>query len=156
MQVWRICKQKHLATAFDGWGGLYADGRWTPQGYPVVYTAESLALASLEVFVHLESDRVPMSAIRGNLSDTLAVTTVKIADLPTDWQELTAYPILQQIGRNWLTKNLTPILKVPSAIIPVEFNYLLNPQHPDLQVELDLPLEFRFDHRMWKINTNPT
>ena len=154
MQVWRICKQQHLATAFDGIGGLYTDGRWTPQGYPVVYTAESLALASLEVFVHLESDRLPLRAIRANLSDNLAIMTVKIGDFPIDWQELTAYPILQQIGRDWLTKHYTPILKVPSAIIPIEFNYLINPRHPDLQVELDPPLQFKFDHRMWKVNQN--
>jgi RES domain-containing protein len=152
MQVWRICKQQHVATAFAGIGGLYADGRWTPQGYPVVYTAESLALASLEVFVHLESDRLPLRAIRANLSDALAMTTVEIADLPTDWQEITAYPVIQQIGREWLTKKLTPILKVPSAIIPVEFNYLLDPQHPDLRVELDPPLQFIFDRRLWKVN----
>ena len=103
MRVWRICQQQHLSTAFEGIGGLYADGRWTPQGYPVVYTAESLALASLEVFVHLESDKLPLRAIRASLSDSSLMTTVEIGDLPADWQELTAYPILQQIGRDWLT-----------------------------------------------------
>ena len=45
---------------------------------------------------------------------------------------------------------MRPILKVPSAIVPVEFNYLLNPQHPDLTVRLEPPQEFKFDRRMWK------
>lgn len=60
------------------------------------------------------------------------------------------YPKLQQIGRDWLLSKRTPILKVPSAIVPVEHNYLLNPEHPDLKVTLEAPIEFKFDRRMWK------
>ena len=52
MFVWRICSKKYQSSAFSGTGGLYTSGRWHPQGYKIVYTAESLALASLEIFVH--------------------------------------------------------------------------------------------------------
>ncbi len=52
MFVWRICATKHQKSAFSGVGGLYVPGRWHPQGHKIVYTAESLALASLEIFVH--------------------------------------------------------------------------------------------------------
>lgn len=152
MQVWRICKQKHQSSAFSGIGGLYASARWTPQGFKVVYTAESLALASLEVFVHTESDRIPLVAIRAFLPDDAAMTVVDVISLPKNWQTVAAYPVLQDIGKQWLQKQETPILKVPSSIIPVEFNYLLNPQYPDLQLSLDPPLEFKFDERMWKVN----
>lgn len=152
MQVWRICKQKHFESAFSGIGGLYASARWTPQGFKVVYTAESLALASLEVFVHTESSRIPLVAIRAFLPEDVAMTVIDVSSLPEDWQSIEAYPILQNIGKQWLQKQETPVLKVPSAIIPVEFNYLLNPQHPDLRVSLEPPLEFRFDERMWKAN----
>lgn len=152
MQVWRICKQKHQSSAFSGIGGLYAPARWTPQGFKVVYTAESLALASLEVFVHTESDRIPLIAIRAFLPDDIAMTVVDVNSLPEDWQTVAAYPILQNIGKQWLQKQDSPVLKVPSSIIPVEFNYLLNPQHPDLQLSSEPPLEFKFDDRMWKIN----
>ncbi len=151
MQVWRICKQKHQSSAFSGIGGLYAPTRWTPQGFKVVYTAQSLALASLEVFVHTESDRIPLIAIRAFLPNDIAMTIVDINNLPEDWQSTTAYPSLQNIGKQWLQKQETPVLKVPSSIIPVEFNYLLNPQHPNLQINLEPPLEFKFDARMWKI-----
>ncbi len=151
MQVWRICKQKHQRSAFSGVGGLYAQARWTPQGFKVVYTAESLALASLEVFVHTESDRIPLIAIRAFLPDDIAMTVVEVSNLPENWQSMAAYPVLQNIGKQWLQKQETPILKVPSSIIPVEFNYLLNPQHPDLEFSLEPPLEFKFDERMWKI-----
>ena len=147
MIVWRICSRKYQETAFSGEGGLYASGRWHPQGLKIVYTAESLALASLEIFVHLESNNVPLVAIKAHIPD---VAIEKVERLPDNWQEVSAYPLLQKIGRDWLTSGETPILKVPSAIVPVEYNYLLNPQHPDLQVILEPPVEFRFDRRMWK------
>ena len=149
MYVWRICQRKHSHTAFTGEGGLYASGRWHPQGFKIVYTAESLALATLEVFVHIESDRLPLMAIRAWLVDDLAVEEASRDHLPNNWQEESAYPALQQIGKDWL-QSMRPILKVPSAIVPVEFNYLLNPQHPDLTVRLESPQEFKFDRRMWK------
>ena len=152
MQVWRICKRKHLDSAFSGIGGLYAPARWTPQGFNVVYTAESLALASLVGFVHTESDRIPLVAIRAFLSDDIAMTVVDVDSLPENWQSIAAYSVLQKIGKQWLQKQETAVLKVPSSIVPVEFNYLLNPQHPDLQVSLEPPLEFKFDDRMWKGN----
>lgn len=72
MQIWRICKTKHQDSAFSGTGGLYAPGRWTPQGFLVVYTAESLSLASLEVFVHTESDRISLVALRAFLPENVA------------------------------------------------------------------------------------
>ena len=150
MQVWRLCKQKHQDTAFSGEGGLYTSGRWHPKGFPIVYTAESLALATLEVFVHTESNQIPLVAIRAYLPDALPIETVEIADLPAHWQEVSAYPELQRIGKQWLQSKGAPILKVPSAIVPVEFNYLLNPLHPDLKLSLDPPKAFRFDHRLWK------
>ncbi len=150
MQVWRICKEKHLSSSFSGIGGLYAPARWTPQGFRVVYTAQSLALASLEVFVHTESSRIPLVAIRAFLPEDIAMTVVNVNRLPADWQTIAAYPTLQDIGKQWLQKQETPVLKVPSSIIPVEFNYLLNPQHPDLRVSLEPPLKFKFDDRMWK------
>jgi len=150
VQVWRICKKRHKNTAFSGEGGLYTPVRWTPQGVRAVYTAESLALASLEVFLHTESNRIPLIAIRALLPEDIAIETVTLGSLPADWQQEAAYPVLQNIGKQWLLSNRTPILKVPSAIIPVECNYILNPQHPDLKLTLEPPLEFKFDSRMWK------
>jgi RES domain-containing protein len=150
VQVWRICKKKHKDTAFSGEGGLYAPARWTPQGFRVVYTAESLALASLEVFVHTESNKIPLIAIRAILPEDIAIETVSLDSLPIDWQQEAAYPILQNIGKQWLMSRRTSVLKVPSAIIPIEFNYILNPQYPGFKLFLNPPMEFKFDERMWK------
>ena len=86
------------------------------------------------------------------MPDDIAMTVVDVNSVPDNWQSMTANPVLQDIGKQWLQKQDSPILKVPSSIIPVEFNYLLNPQYPDLQFSLEPPLEFKFDNRMWKIN----
>lgn len=150
MRIWRICKKKHQDSAFSGAGGLYAPARWSPQGFLVVYTSESLALASLEVFVHTESNQIPLVAIRAFLPDDIAVAEVDADSLSSSGQSKAAYLDLQNIGKQWLLSQQTPVLKVPSAIIPVEFNYLLNPQHPDLQLVLEPPMNFKFDERMWK------
>jgi RES domain-containing protein len=153
MNVWRICSKKYRDTAFSGIGGLYTQSRWLPKGYHVVYTAESLALASLEVFVHTaESGSIPLVAIKASIQDDIAIETIDLDVLPSNWQEESAYPQLQQIGAEWIKSQRTPILKVSSAIIPVEFNYIFNPEHPDLKFQRDLEMDFKFDQRMWKFS----
>jgi RES domain-containing protein len=107
-------------------------------------------LATLEVFVHIESDRIPLIAIKAWISDDIEIEEVNINDLRNNWQEESAYPVLQEIGKKWLQQQRNPVLKVPSAIVPVEFNYLLNPLHPALKFTLEPPIVFKFDRRMWK------
>lgn len=149
MEVWRICTQKHEMTAFSGDDGLYAPGRWHPQGSPIIYTASSLSLATLELLMPLESQTIPLVAIRAFIPDDIAIETVNVLSLPANWQDIAAYPQLQAIGKKWLSENKTPILKVPSAIVPAEFIYLLNPRHLDLKIELEPSLKFTFAERKW-------
>lgn len=148
MRIWRITSRKHIETVFSGVGGRYASGRWHPQGYKISYTSESLALASLEVFVHSETTNIPLACISATIPDTTPI--LEITDLPTNWQDVSAYSVLQEIGRKWIRQMEYPVLKVPSAIIPVEYNYLINPEHPQLQLQPEQVLEFQFDRRMWK------
>ncbi|MEL7477092.1 MAG: RES family NAD+ phosphorylase [Cyanobacteria bacterium J06555_12] len=149
LMLWRLSKKKYAASAFSGDGGLYVAGRWTPKGFRATYTSESLALASLEVFVHAETRNLPLTGVRAYI-DKPVVEEVSIKSLPDDWQQTSAYPILQSIGERWLTEMSAPILKVPSAIVPVEYNYILNPTHPDLAIVTEPPIVFQFDRRMWK------
>lgn len=151
MRIWRIAARRHINTVFSGVGGLYTSGRWHPQGYKISYTSESLALASLEVFVHSETTDIPLACVSAIIPDTTPI--LEITDLPANWQDVAAYPMLQEIGRKWLQAIEYPVLKVPSAIIPVEYNYLINPEHPDLQLQTEQVLEFQFDSRMWKKST---
>lgn len=148
MYLWRICAAKYLDSAFSGLGGLYVSGRWHQRGQKIVYTAESLALATLEIFVHLESDRISLVAIKIKTSEKQEIE--EVSNLSSNWQETEAYPQLQQIGTEWLKSGRTPILKVPSVIVPVEFNYLLNPEHPDWQLSKILTINYQLDRRLWK------
>jgi RES domain-containing protein len=124
MYLWKISKQQHQTTAFSGEGGLYASSRWHPQGWRIVYTASSLARATLEIFVHLESDRIPLIAIRAEILSDIEIQAVKSQDLSEQWQQISSYPQLQEIGKKWLQTPSTAIPPVPSAIVPAEFNYL--------------------------------
>jgi RES domain-containing protein len=98
----------------------------------------------------LESDRLPLVAIKVYLPTNLKVEEVKLQDLPPNWQDVASYSLLQKIGQDWLSSRRTPILKVPSAIVPVENNCLFNPEHPQFEVEIEPPIKFQFDQRMWK------
>jgi RES domain-containing protein len=72
VRIWRITATKHIDTVFSGVGGLYASGRWHPQGYKISYTSESLALASLEVFVHIETTDIPLAIVSTIIAEACA------------------------------------------------------------------------------------
>ncbi|MDJ0648735.1 MAG: RES family NAD+ phosphorylase [Xenococcaceae cyanobacterium MO_188.B19] len=93
MYLWRICAAKYQDSSCSGLGGLYAAGRWHQKGNKIIYTAESLALATLEIFVHLESDRVPLVAIKAQIDDDVEIGTV--SNLRANWQEADAFSQLQ-------------------------------------------------------------
>lgn len=151
MRVWRICSREHRR--FDGEGARRYGGRWNHTGTSVVYTSGSMSLAALELFVHVDIDIAPgeLVAIQADIPDTLTIETVKIDSLPKDWRRYPAPEALKEIGTACAKKGSTAILAVPSAVIPEERNYLLNPTHRDFRrIRLRKPVAFRFDPRMWK------
>jgi RES domain-containing protein len=112
-----------------------------------------LSLAALELFVHVDIDSVPdqMVAIQADIPESLRIETVRIESLPTGWRRYPAPEALRDIGAAWVKRASTAILAVPSAVIPAEWNYLLNPAHRDFKrIRLHKPAAFRFDVRMWK------
>jgi len=151
VRVWRICSKKHRR--FDGEGARRFGGRWNHTGTSLVYTSGSLSLAALELFVHVDVAIAPEDLVRiqGEVPDNLTVETVKIESLPRDWRRYPGPDALKDIGTAWASKAATAVLAVPSAVIPEEWNYLLNPAHPDFkQIRLSRAVAFRFDERMWK------
>jgi RES domain-containing protein len=107
----------------------------------------------LELFVHVDIDIAPsdLVAISADVPDSMAIGTVKPGSLPKDWRRYPAPEALKDIGTAWAAKASTAILAVPSAVIPEERNYLLNPVHPDFKrIRIRKPIPFRFDPRMWK------
>jgi RES domain-containing protein len=151
VRVWRICSRRHHR--FDGEGARLYGGRWNHAGTSVVYTSSSLSLAALELFVHVDVDIAPreLVAIAADVPDSMAVETVKVESLPKNWRRYPAPEALKDIGTAWAAKRSTAILAVPSAVIPEERNYLLNPAHREFKrIRISKPIPFRFDPRMWK------
>ena len=151
MRVWRIARREHAA--FDGEGGKITSGRWHHQGIPVVSTGGSLALAALEFFVHLPPGirLTNFVAVSADIPDRLKIETLDLARLPAKWREHGHVETLRDAGTEWLRARRTAVLAVPSAVIPIETNYLLNPAHKDFKyVRIHSPELFEFDIRMWK------
>ena len=151
MRVWRICSRRHRT--FDGEGARLYGGRWNRPGTPIVYTSGSLSLAVLELFVHVDTDLAPsgMVAIPADIPENLIVDRLDIAKLPKTWRAYPAPEALKDIITAWIDKASTAVLAVPSAVIPSEQNYLLNPKHPDFKrIRVQSSIPFEFDPRMWK------
>ncbi len=129
MFLWRISNH----TTLDGRGGLFASARWHTAGRPITYLAESPAGALIEALVHLELDlsHLPKfyKLLKAAAPDDLPRKTVSAADLPKNWLE--DQIATRTVGDEWLASKSTPLLRVPSAIVPETFNILLNPQSPD-------------------------
>ena len=144
--AWRIVKAKHESSAFDGEGARLAGGRWNSPGLAVIYTAQSAALAALEMLVHLESSSLLSSYVLIPCSfQKRLVLRLDRTRLPAQWRAHPAVPPLQLLGDAWLKNGLSTVLEVPSVIIQSESNYLLNPVHPDfasIDVGPAQPLDF--------------
>lgn len=146
-QAWRIVKEKHAATAFNGEGARLYGGRWNSPGMSVVYTSGSMALAALESLVHLYPPVIfKYVAIPIQFDDALVE---KVAALPSDWTEEPPSPSTKDIGDLWIREARSAVLELPSVIIPEEPNYLLNLAHPDFRkIAIGKPVPFSFDPRL--------
>ena len=129
MILWRISNHQSLA----GDGALRASGRWHTRGRRIVYCAQTPAAALLEVLVHFEIEIRDLPAryrlLKIESPDDVEVEHVSLDQLPTNWPEKT--DATRAIGDPWLASGRTPLLMVPSAIVPETLNVLVNPSHPD-------------------------
>lgn len=131
--IWRITTARFAASAFSGEGARLYGGRWNPKGFPVIYMAESRSLALLEMLVQDDPLRANYVLIPATLPKSLSITKISIAELPSDWRCLSNRDALQAIGQDWLTQGQTAVLSVPSAVMPAERNFLINPNHADFK-----------------------
>lgn len=148
MLLYRITNAKY-ADDLSGTGARLYGGRWNSEGKPMVYLASSRSLAVLESLAHLVTTNIP---------DDFALLTIEAPDdfyvipenlLPDNWNEYPEQHILKQIGNSFLQKGDHLLLKVPSALVPEEFNYLLNPLHPKAgKVKIVKKPPFNFDERL--------
>ncbi len=128
MIFWRISNYADLT----GTGGLFASGRWHNKGVPIVYLSDNPALAMLEVLVHFEMglDEVPehYQLLKVEYPSRKSIGRLSESALPQHWQD--DLLLSRSIGDEWLTSGKSALLRVPSAVIPEGFNFLLNPRHP--------------------------
>jgi RES domain-containing protein len=148
-RAWRIVKKSHASTAFDGEGAWRYGGRWNSPGTRVVYCSANLSLAALETLVHLNPPVAFKSVAMELEFDDSLVETICAKNLPPDWTEEPPACSTMRVGDLWAKEGRSAVLKVPSAIIPSESNYLLNPAHRDFQkITIREPVAFSFDPRL--------
>lgn len=150
--AWRIVSANYKDKAYTGDGARVHGGRWNSKGVAVVYTADSLALASIEMMVNLPAPKLLQKYVRISAQISLDfVSELSWADLPEDWNSRPISPSTRAIGDRWIKEQSSAVLRVPSIVVPDEYNYLLNPTHPDFsQIKIGKPTNYYFDPRLTK------
>jgi RES domain-containing protein len=133
-RAWRIVKTRFSADAFSGEGARLCGGRWNSTGTAMVYTAGSKSLATLELLVHLDNASVlPSFSICPVDFDDSLIELLHPAILPSDWRQSPPPASLQLIGDDWISRGSSVVLKVPSAVVDDENNFLINPAHKNFK-----------------------
>ncbi|WP_026902635.1 RES family NAD+ phosphorylase [Pedobacter glucosidilyticus] len=148
MELFRLANAKYIED-LSGTGARLYGGRWNSVGTPAVYLASSKSLAVLEVLVHLNPALFPDDFCMASFAvPDDSFTALSIEKLPTDWKN-NQEQLLKRFGDEFIRKNEYLGLKVPSAIVDDEFNYILNPNHPLMnKVKIKLVKPFIFDNRL--------
>ncbi|MDE1187674.1 MAG: RES family NAD+ phosphorylase [Pantoea sp.] len=150
MKLYRMTKTRFLSSAWSGYGAREGGGRWNSIGVSMVYASETASLTMLETLIHLQSASILdfFTLLSIEVPDDL-IQWIDVAQLPQDWAAAQAPAALRQFGDFWSESQTSVALRVPSALSPVEFNYLLNPEHPQfsLLAQDAVAIPFRFDER---------
>ena len=152
MIVYRLSKSIY-ASDLSGKGAEKVGGRWNSVGVPIVYTSESRALATAEVAVHISLSNIPTDYRIISIEipdDSIFIPELKI--LPTDWADIPPKDESQKYGDRFVDEGKYLTMKVPSAVIPGDFNYLINSRHKDIGlVEIKDITSYLFDRRLFKV-----
>ncbi len=150
LEVYRI-SHTHYSKKLSSSG---AANRWNYDGDYVIYTGSSRSLSTLELIVHRNSiNPLPDYEVMiiSIADEEKLFEQIKIQDLPDNWRSIKSYYKLQKIGSEWYKQKRTLVLKVPSAIIPQEYNYIINTEHPDFKDKVSLVRQeaYFFDERLF-------
>jgi RES domain-containing protein len=150
MIVFRLSKAK-FARDLSGKGAEIAGGRWNSKGVPMIYCGASRALCTTEIAVH-----TPL----GNVPTGYQIISLKIPDagiyelpeskLPKNWKVFPHSIHTQKIGDAFVKENRLMVMRVPSAVVQGDFNYIINPHHKDIaKIKIVNVQEFAFDERLF-------
>jgi RES domain-containing protein len=152
MKVFRICRERFATDAFSGEGARRFGGRWNSRGVPMIYCSSSLALATIELFVHLEPNLQPddLVSIAATLPAGEPAQQLTSDELPPEWWTDDFEP-LRRLGNAWIREKTSLAMLVPSAPLHSEWNVLMNPLHSAIaKIKIDPPQPFHFDARMFR------
>ncbi|MBP6121328.1 MULTISPECIES: RES family NAD+ phosphorylase [Providencia] len=151
MILYRLIKSDFAHDAWSGQGARLYGGRWNHKGTSAVYVSTQISLATLEILVHLNQERLlnHYNLFSIEISDK-QVMRLPLEHLPDDWQNDPAPTSTMDIGTAWLTDNASVALLIPSCVIPYEYNAIINPNHPQFTKAINSikPLDFSFDARL--------
>lgn len=133
MKIYRISKKQYI-NDLSGEGARLFGGRWNKKGHSMLYFSESLSLCVLEILVHLDYQFLTKEyqCIEAEIPDKTIKPIVNHNDLKSVWRNNPPTIYTQQIGSDWLLENKNLAMKVPSAVLPVQHNILINPKHPNI------------------------
>jgi RES domain-containing protein len=153
MRVFRVLRAAHGRAPFDGEGAYRFGGRWSSPGIRVAYASEHQSLAMLEYFVHLDPEDAPDDLIlaTADVPDKMSRERLELRNLPVNWREVPGPPELAQFGDDFVKMAATCLLLVPSALATHEYNWLINPLHPEFaEITQNAAEPLRYDPRMFR------
>ena len=148
MIVYRLSKEIY-ATDLSGKGSEITGARWNSKGRPALYTGQSIALCVTEIAVHIPLGILPKDyrLVQIEFPD---IDFLEPKRLPKDWNTFPHPDSTQKIGDKFLRENKFLVMKVPSAAVQGEFNYIINPRHINFpEVEIKIIEKFTFDDRLF-------
>lgn len=147
MIVFRLTRRE-FSLDLSGIGAEKLGGRWNSRGNSVLYTASNRALCLTEWLVHTPSVWLPTDLVMVQIEIPDSAAIHQFQELPKDWYHFPHPLSSRKLGDEWLLKSETLVLSVPSAVVPEEFNYLINPKHPEMkEVRILSSVDFRLDER---------
>lgn len=151
LQAWRLVQARWAATAFSGDGAQRHGGRWNHPGTALVYTSGTLSLAALEVLANLRRPEILWDFVALPATfDAALCLQLPTEELLPGWNGPTATRATRDIGTRWAQGLSSVALAVPSVVVSIESNYLLNPTHPDFErVAIGSPEPFQLDARLF-------
>jgi RES domain-containing protein len=150
MRVFRLIRKKY-GIELSGKGAAISNNRWNSKGTELIYCADSRALAMAEVAVHLSLSILPKDyvMVEIDIPSYISIVTLSKEDLPANWSNFPHILDTQQIGDVFVAERKNCVLKVLSAVVPGDFNFLVNPHHPDFSaIRIVGQEDFPFDHRL--------
>lgn len=152
MRVFRLIRKKY-GIELSGKGAAVCGNRWNSKGTELIYCADSRALAMAEVAVHISLSILPKDYVMVEIEIPTSVTVSSLAfdDLPPNWNSFPHLLDTQKIGDDFVSERKSCVLKVPSAVVPGDFNFLINPHHQYFSaIKIVAEEDFPFDSRLFQ------